>query len=554
VQWEVQYNFALVTQLANTITSATVMMNASFPNVTVRDFETIGGFLDGMGGIMSANMAPLIKSEEIEQWEEYSVQNQWWIQVSKHLKEIEEFHQDSLHGTIQDHEHDRRVLQEEEKISPTLFGWENGSRVAVSGSPGEVHAPLWQLSPPDVATVNTDILQDSFVATLFEEVKAMNRSVLSRATPITDLFGYLFDPEEEYLKPNPFAFILQPVFDTYEDNKTMVALLIAVTSYENLLDKLLPDGSRGILCVIRDGCGTDISYVLNGREATFLGYGDFHDPAYDAYKANTTMELYANVTEGLCIHTLEIYPTVTIQDSYKTNKPAVYTSIVVMAFVLTSILLIVYDRMVTRRQEKTMVSAIRSGKLVASLFPSTVVDRVMEDAHAGEGNKKPSMMSETSKQATSIDSGENQVGFFKTRPIADFFPQCTIIFADIAGFTSWASTRQPHQVFTLLETLYGSLDRIAKSRKIFKVETVGDCYVAVAGLPTPCKDHAVVVCRFARDCHATIREVTRNLEVSLGPDTADLTFRIGVHSGCVTGGTSVAFGQQCSSLLFAFLH
>jgi class 3 adenylate cyclase len=105
------------------------------------------------------------------------------------------------------------------------------------------------------------------------------------------------------------------------------------------------------------------------------------------------------------------------------------------------------------------------------------------------------------------------------------------MFADIAGFTSWASTREPHQVFTLLETLYGSLDRIAKTRKIFKVETVGDCYVAVSGLPKPCGDHAAKMARFARDCHATILEVTRTLEVTLGPDTADLSFRIGLHSG-----------------------
>jgi class 3 adenylate cyclase len=82
------------------------------------------------------------------------------------------------------------------------------------------------------------------------------------------------------------------------------------------------------------------------------------------------------------------------------------------------------------------------------------------------------------------------------------------------------------------------MDRIAKSRKIFKVETVGDCYVAVSGVPQPCKDHAVVMSRFARDCHATIRDVTRKLEVSLGPDTTDLAFRIGLHSGCVTGGKS----------------
>ena len=52
--------------------------------------------------------------------------------------------------------------------------------------------------------------------------------------------------------------------------------------------------------------------------------------------------------------------------------------------------------------------------------------------------------------------------------------------ADIAGFTAWSSQREPPQVFTLLETLYRSFDVIAGKLKVFKVETIGDCYMAGA--------------------------------------------------------------------------
>jgi Adenylate and Guanylate cyclase catalytic domain len=44
------------------------------------------------------------------------------------------------------------------------------------------------------------------------------------------------------------------------------------------------------------------------------------------------------------------------------------------------------------------------------------------------------------------------------------------------------SARSPVQVFTLLETLYGAFDKIASRRRVFKVETIGDCYVAATGL------------------------------------------------------------------------
>ena len=60
--------------------------------------------------------------------------------------------------------------------------------------------------------------------------------------------------------------------------------------------------------------------------------------------------------------------------------------------------------------------------------------------------------------------------------------------------------------------------------------------VAVAGLPDPMKDHALAITRFARDCLSVFHPLTRKLDVVLGPDTSDLSLRIGLHSGPVTAG------------------
>ena len=72
--------------------------------------------------------------------------------------------------------------------------------------------------------------------------------------------------------------------------------------------------------------------------------------------------------------------------------------------------------------------------------------------------------------------------------------------------------REPSQVFTLLETVYHAFDTIAKRRRVFKVETVGDCYVAVTGLPEPRKDHAVVMAKFARECLYKFNELTKQAD------------------------------------------
>ena len=99
-------------------------------------------------------------------------------------------------------------------------------------------------------------------------------------------------------------------------------------------------------------------------------------------------------------------------------------------------------------------------------------------------------------------------------PIADLFPETTICFMDLAGFTRWSSAREPSQVFVLLETLFAAFgtltsdwhlycrasltyfpdsDSIAHKHKIYKVETIGDCWVGVSGLPVPRDDRTLRV-------------------------------------------------------------
>lgn len=69
----------------------------------------------------------------------------------------------------------------------------------------------------------------------------------------------------------------------------------------------------------------------------------------------------------------------------------------------------------------------------------------------------------------------------------------------------WNIIKQHSLLFLFLllllrETLYSEYDKIARRRKVFKVETIGDCYVAVAGVPKQCQDHHIIMCRFANEC------------------------------------------------------
>ena len=138
---------------------------------------------------MSAGFAPLIFPEQREEWEEYAVNNQDWIEKSAHLKAVHPVHRDALHGTIQDHEHDRkRKLQEaEEGVSPYIYKWENGQKVPEVSQSGQLLAPLWQISPASAGEVNVNLLADPRVSELYDKMIKIESTVLSKHLEIGEM-------------------------------------------------------------------------------------------------------------------------------------------------------------------------------------------------------------------------------------------------------------------------------------------------------------------------------------------------------------------------------
>jgi hypothetical protein len=191
-----------------------------------------------------------------------------------------------------------------------------------------------------------NLLSNEILSDLYDIMIATNASVLSPATEIGDMFDFLFDPEEKPLKQNPHGFMMEPVYSAFEESPELVGFLVGVTAFSNLLDRLLPSGVNGIVCVIKDKCGDAITYELNGLKATYLGAGDLHDANFDKYKRSTSMELYETTFEGRCAHDLYIYPSAAFEESYMTKYPAVYTSVVAVAFFVISMIIYIYDRYV----------------------------------------------------------------------------------------------------------------------------------------------------------------------------------------------------------------
>jgi adenylate cyclase len=113
--------------------------------------------------------------------------------------------------------------------------------------------------------------------------------------------------------------------------------------------------------------------------------------------------------------------------------------------------------------------------------------------------------------------------------IADQFVAASILFADVVDFTPLAQHLPPADVVGFLDHLFSQFDSLVERHGLEKVKTIGDCYMAVAGVPDPSPDHARKAALLALD----MRDVVATSAVAGQPG---VELRIGINSGPVVGG------------------
>ena len=116
-----------------------------------------------------------------------------------------------------------------------------------------------------------------------------------------------------------------------------------------------------------------------------------------------------------------------------------------------------------------------------------------------------------------------------TGSIADHFESATIVFADVVDFTPLAGRLAPAQVVGILDRLFSRFDTLVERHGLEKIKTIGDAYMAAAGVPDPVPDHARRAALLALD----MRDV---LATSTIEDQRGLALRIGINSGPVIAG------------------
>jgi adenylate cyclase len=114
-------------------------------------------------------------------------------------------------------------------------------------------------------------------------------------------------------------------------------------------------------------------------------------------------------------------------------------------------------------------------------------------------------------------------------PIADNFPEASILFADISGFVPLARRLGAGRTVALLNRIVSEFDALSELHGVEKIKTIGDAYMAAAGVPEGRLDHLPRLARLALDMQSVLRRMRD--ETGL-----DLNMRIGLASGPVMAG------------------
>lgn len=113
--------------------------------------------------------------------------------------------------------------------------------------------------------------------------------------------------------------------------------------------------------------------------------------------------------------------------------------------------------------------------------------------------------------------------------IADYCENVSVFFSDIVGFTKLSAQVSPAELVEMLNQLFSQFDRVARKYGLEKIKTIGDAYMAVAGVPEPMEDHAENAARFALE----VMDVMKAYRMNAGNE---LEIRVGLHTGSAVAG------------------
>ena len=246
---------------------------------------------------------------------------------------------------------------------------------------------------------------------------------------------------------DPFSYVFFPIFDTFDETKRKtVAVMFTAINWRVYFENLLPDNIVGVNLVLDNGCDTQVTFTINGKNVVFDGEGDLHEPQFSGMERSASFSALANVTSGAedmdhnnfvldpneCPYSIRVYPSEAFYDMHNTSTPAMITAAVAGIFLFTALMFLIYDRLVECRQRILLKKATKTTEILSSIYPSNIRDKLLAEHERKEGGRggktgkgnggeflAPNHRLKSFLSNGGKDNGAGQAGL---QPLADLFP------------------------------------------------------------------------------------------------------------------------------------
>jgi hypothetical protein len=238
----------------------------------------------------------------------------------------------------------------------------------------------WQLSPiiPLPALLNFNFFAYANLTPMLHEVLETGKAVLGflqtthEGSDTEDLIrtfltlGQYRHSEVAY-DADPMTQVAYPVFDNFSTDRQVTGIILTTIFWRLLFEDVLPVNVKGVVCVLHNTLGEDVTYRIDGQIATLLGPGDLHDPEYDsmvvtrdiseyiAERASPESTSYTSVEldTGYTSYMISVYPSEAMEGQFVTSDPIIYSVVVALVFVFTTLVFMLYGKTFVRDVESS---------------------------------------------------------------------------------------------------------------------------------------------------------------------------------------------------------
>jgi hypothetical protein len=263
--------FSTMRSCSNSISGAAIATNSDFPFVTVPTYEILGESVRQQLGAEALIFNPKVEASDLARWQEYATANQGWYEESKRLAVA------SSGGSLVPSDY---APGNPSAVIYDAFIDENGN-LAARQPADPPFFPIWQFSPPPFTPdpIKANIASRPDYAAALKAVEIVREGVLGEtATDPNPLASAALKTEEheafhdafvtsntESAFARPHGKFIQPIFrEIYNDTSEIVGTVQAMIAWDRYFANLLPDGVKGITCVLKNTCGGSFTYHLDG--------------------------------------------------------------------------------------------------------------------------------------------------------------------------------------------------------------------------------------------------------------------------------------------------